>query len=156
MTGPEICHLTASAIVFDHDGRVLLVEHRLAGRWLYPGGHLDDNEDPAAAALRETREETGIAARILGDPSFTHPTVISHPAPFAVIEMPVHDEHVGAHRHIDMVYVCRALPGRQTLIAQLSEVAAARWVALPDVADLTTPPELPDLLAAAAVWAKDR
>jgi 8-oxo-dGTP diphosphatase len=156
MTDTGIRHPTASAIVFDHDGRVLLVEHRLAGRWLYPGGHLDDNEDPAAAAIRETHEETGVAARILGDPPFTHPAVITHHAPFAVLEMPVHDDRIGAHHHIDMVYVCRAMTGQHTLTAQLSEVAAVRWVALADVADLTTPPELPDLLAAAAVWAKDR
>ncbi len=46
-----IRHFTASAIVFDVQQRVLFVKHKL-GQWLYPGGHIDPNEDPAQAALR--------------------------------------------------------------------------------------------------------
>jgi NUDIX domain len=51
MTG--IRHFTASAIVLDDNGRVLLVHHNKVGLWLYPGGHIDPNEDPAQSALRE-------------------------------------------------------------------------------------------------------
>jgi 8-oxo-dGTP diphosphatase len=35
-----IRHFTASAIVFDADGRVLLVHPNKLGQWLYPGVHL--------------------------------------------------------------------------------------------------------------------
>ncbi len=45
MTG--IRHFTASAIVFDDTGRVLLVHHNKLGQWLYPGGHVNPDEDPA-------------------------------------------------------------------------------------------------------------
>jgi 8-oxo-dGTP diphosphatase len=45
-----------------HEGRVLLVRsHR--GFWSTPGGHLDYGESPAEAAVRETREETGVTVR---------------------------------------------------------------------------------------------
>jgi 8-oxo-dGTP diphosphatase len=41
-------------------GRLLLVREH-GGRWSTPGGHLDFGEAPAAAAVRETLEETGVA-----------------------------------------------------------------------------------------------
>lgn len=48
------------------------------GLWLYPGEHIDPNEDPAQAAVREVAEETGIHATAIGEPAFTHPAVSSH------------------------------------------------------------------------------
>ena len=51
-----IRHFTASGIVLSGDDHVLLVEHRKLGCWLYPGGHIDANEDPAQAVLREVVE----------------------------------------------------------------------------------------------------
>ncbi len=148
----DIRHYTASAVILDDEDRVLLVHHNKIGLWLYPGGHIDPNEDPAQAALREVAEETGIRATAIGEPAFTHPAVRSHAAPWAIIEMDVTDAKVGAHRHIDLVYVCRACGG--DLTAQPEEVAGARWVPVADVAGLPTPAELPELVAAAARWAK--
>ncbi len=148
----DIRHYTASAVVFDDDDRVLLVHHNKIGLWLYPGGHIDPNEDPVQAAVREVAEETGIRATAIGEPAFTHPAVRSHAAPWAIIEMAVTDTKVGAHRHIDLVYVCHARGG--ALAVQWEEVVAARWVPVADVAGLPTPAELPQLVAAAAHWAK--
>jgi 8-oxo-dGTP diphosphatase len=148
----DIRHYTASAVVLDDDDRVLLVHHNKIGLWLYPGGHIDPKEDPAQAAVREVAEETGIQATPIGEPAFTHPAVRSHAAPWAIIEMDVTDTKVGAHRHIDLVYVCRARGG--DLTAQLEEVAGARWVPIADITGLPAPAELPELVAAAARWAK--
>ncbi|GAB1639645.1 NUDIX domain-containing protein [Krasilnikovia sp. MM14-A1259] len=118
-----------------------------------PGGHVDPNEAPAEAAVREVAEEAGIHARVLHPPLFTHPAVTSHPTPWAIIEMDVEDRRHGPHRHIDLVYVCRATGGQLT--AQLAEVGDARWVALGDVAALPIPGELPELIDAALRWAKE-
>jgi 8-oxo-dGTP diphosphatase len=148
----DIRHYTASAVVLDNAGRMLLVHHNKIGQWLYPGGHIDPNEDPAQAALREIREETGIQVTVIGEPAFTHPAVRSHPAPWAIIEMDVTDSRIGAHRHIDLVYVCRASGG--DLTAQLEEVSGAQWVPVADITDLQTPADLPALADAAARWAK--
>src|SRR5262245_50593158 len=55
-------HITASALVIDPQARqFLLHHHKSLDRWLQFGGHVEDYEtDPAEAALREAREESGI------------------------------------------------------------------------------------------------
>ncbi len=54
-------HVTASAWIVDPPrAAALLVHHRKLGRWLQPGGHLENDRDTLAAALREVREETGL------------------------------------------------------------------------------------------------
>ena len=146
MTG--IRHFTASAIVFDEHQRVLFVHHNKLGQWLYPGGHIDPNEDPAQAALREVLEETGVSAEVISDPLPGYPSVTVHPPPYAILEMQVSDSKIGTHQHIDHVYVLRAISGQLT--AQREEVSAARWVPIADVAALDTPAELPALVANAS------
>lgn len=53
-------HVTVACVVADGE-RYLMVEEEVAGRLVYnqPAGHLDDGESLAAAAVRETLEETG-------------------------------------------------------------------------------------------------
>ncbi|MCG8556978.1 MAG: NUDIX domain-containing protein [Proteobacteria bacterium] len=56
-------HFTASALVLtpSYDA-ILLVKHGKLERWLQPGGHVEAQDaDPVRAALREVREEAGIA-----------------------------------------------------------------------------------------------
>lgn len=58
----DMHHFTASAVVLSGRG-VLLHKHKRSGDWLQPGGHIDGNELPVDAAIREALEETGIEAR---------------------------------------------------------------------------------------------
>lgn len=53
-------HVTVATVVV-RDGRVLLVEEAIDGRLVLnqPAGHLEPGESLAAAAVRETLEETG-------------------------------------------------------------------------------------------------
>ena len=54
-------HITASvAIISIRDRQVLVVLHRKLSRWVFPGGHLENDEMPWEGAAREVREETGI------------------------------------------------------------------------------------------------
>ena len=51
----------AAAIVFNDDGRVLLVrEGYRRRRWSLPGGRIEPPELPHEAAVREAHEETGL------------------------------------------------------------------------------------------------
>ena len=58
----------AVAVVI-HDGRVLVgrrdpLAENAAGLHEFPGGKVEPGESPAAAAARETLEETGLAVRV--------------------------------------------------------------------------------------------
>jgi 8-oxo-dGTP diphosphatase len=47
-----------------HNGRVLLTQRRDFPIWVLPGGAVDDGESLAQAAIRETREETGLEVEL--------------------------------------------------------------------------------------------
>jgi 8-oxo-dGTP diphosphatase len=72
MTGPYGQPAVAVAIIVA-DGRVLLVRRRVPeGRlwWQFPAGAIEPGETSEEAAVRETREETGLAVaaiRTLGE-----------------------------------------------------------------------------------------
>jgi ADP-ribose pyrophosphatase YjhB (NUDIX family) len=48
-------------------GGVLLHKHRKLGRWFPPGGHVEPNELPDDAAVREVLEETGVRVALIGE-----------------------------------------------------------------------------------------
>lgn len=58
-------HVTVATVVA-RDGRLLLVEEAIDGRQVLnqPAGHLEPDESLAAAAVRETLEETGWTVRL--------------------------------------------------------------------------------------------
>lgn len=55
-------HLTASAWVINPAGQCYLQFHKKIGRWLQPGGHIEDGETIHQACLREVVEETQLTA----------------------------------------------------------------------------------------------
>ena len=127
------------------DDQVLLVKHRKMGWWLYPGGHLEPNEDPEQAVRREVREEVGLEVEIVSRNIAVYSGVVSVPPPFAILVQNLTDAVVGPHQHIDMVYVCRPVAG--PVIAQVDEIADHAWVPIDKVHRLSTPDDLPELIA---------
>ena len=50
----------AGALIFDENGRFLLVNPTYKEPWEVPGGVVEANESPAQACVREVREELGL------------------------------------------------------------------------------------------------
>ncbi len=87
-------HITASAFVVSERGMILHL-HRRLGIWVQPGGHIDQGELPAEAALRETLEETGL------------PVTLS--TPVRIFHVDVHPGPRG-HTHYDIRYILNSPP----------------------------------------------
>ena len=105
-------HFTVSGFVVEGD-RTLLHWHKRLQMWLPPGGHIDADEDPVQAVVREVLEETGIAAEVVPHaPLHEFRNVPQLPAPLAIIVGAV-GASAGepAHQHIDMSYALRPRDG---------------------------------------------
>ena len=53
--------IAVGAVIGDDEGRILLVQRADSGYWLYPTGWADIGYSPSEVAVKEVREETGIA-----------------------------------------------------------------------------------------------
>ncbi len=91
-----------------HKDKVLLRKHEKYHIWLGVGGHIELDEDPNQAAIREAKEEVGLDIKLID----------SNPSPFltdysdkggdyrqliAPLFMNIHKIN-DVHRHIDLVY----------------------------------------------------
>lgn len=119
-------HFTATAYVV-HAGATVLHRHPRLELWLPPGGHIQRDELPHAAALREAREETGLPVELLheaGGVASDTARPIPEPATVMLEDINVHDGAVG-HQHVDFIYFAHAAHRR--LAPEDGEVSAQRW-----------------------------
>lgn len=110
------------AIFVVHDEKILLIHHRKLDKWLPLGGHIELDEDPEQAALREAKEESGLEVELLGErPPTTGPGTRALIAPRF---LDIHRINP-THEHIGMLYWARPKNGILTLAA--SEHHDIRW-----------------------------
>jgi ADP-ribose pyrophosphatase YjhB (NUDIX family) len=102
-------HFTATVYIVE-SGAVALHRHDGLGIRIPPGGHVDRDEVPHEAGLREVYEETGLDAELLDHaepvdaPAGEH---LPQPRHQMLYDINVHDcGHVG-HQHIDHIYYAR-------------------------------------------------
>ena len=102
-------HFTASALIINKDGKILLLNHRKLNVWLYPGGHVEWNETPDETVVREVKEETGLNVRIIGDKDNilsdikADVSVLHHP--YFILSEKINGNN--EHYHIDLIYLCK-------------------------------------------------
>jgi 8-oxo-dGTP pyrophosphatase MutT (NUDIX family) len=122
-------HITCSACVLDGKrAHVLLLHHARLGRWLQPGGHAEPGDaTPLADALRELREESGIA-----DPTPLLDSNGSALVDVDVHEIPAHGEEP-SHLHFDLRYAFVVDGG--AALTRSEESTALRWVAVERLAE---------------------
>jgi len=95
-------HFTVAIFVV-WEGKVLLHRHRKLGMWLPPGGHIEDNELPDEAAIREVWEETGLRVELVGERrvDVTDPVQLYRPAGVQL------ENIAPGHQHIDLIYFAK-------------------------------------------------
>ncbi len=129
----EKIDFTVAIFVVEGD-RVLLVHHRKLGRWLPLGGHIELDEDPEQAAVREAREESGLEVELVGE---RPPT--TEPGTRALIAPRFLDIHriTETHEHIGMIYFARPRAGSLSLAEE--EHHDLRWCTAEELERLEPP-----------------
>lgn len=122
------------AIFVVHQSKILLIHHRKLNKWLPLGGHIELDEDPEQAALREAREESGLEVELLGErPPTTSPGTRALIAPRFLDIHRIHD----THEHIGMIYWARPRQGTVTLATE--EHHDIRWCGADEFETLQPP-----------------
>lgn len=122
------------AIFIVRDGKILLILHRNLGKWLPLGGHIELDEDPEIAALREAKEESGLDVELLGERPPT--TELGTRALIAPRFLDIHRINA-THEHIGMIYWARPVGGDLALAAE--EHHDIRWVSAAELDTLQPP-----------------
>ncbi|MBS3077685.1 NUDIX domain-containing protein [Candidatus Pacearchaeota archaeon] len=58
--------LVVTGFIFNESNEILLIHHNKLNLWLPVGGHIEQNETPDEALLREIKEETNLDVEIVG------------------------------------------------------------------------------------------
>ena len=112
-----------------------MTHHRKLDKWLPLGGHIELDEDPEQAAVREAREESGLEVELLGErPPTTSPGTRALIAPrfaWTSIASTTHTNSIG------MIYWARPKNGKLALAVE--EHHDIRWCSESDLEKLTPP-----------------
>lgn len=105
---------TASAIVRDDEGRILLARRAAEperGKWDLPGGFLEEGEHPLDALVRELREEAAVEIE---------------PGELVAIETDVYGDDDGAPYTLNLYWTARIVSGE---LQPADDVDELRWFA---------------------------
>lgn len=120
-------HLVSYIAVVDADG-ILLVDHRNAGLWLPPGGHVDVDEHPRDTVVRELAEELGLRP----DHAIDAPLMVTCTTTVGL---------TAGHTDVSLWYLVRAVrtPGQ---VFDESEFHGVHWFTFDDVPFARSEPHL--------------
>lgn len=110
----------STAIVFG--SRILLHKHKKLGIWIPVGGHIDRDELPEDAAVREAREESGLEIKLF------HPDTELGVSDVRELARPFHillEDIEPGHQHIDMIFY--ATSGTDKLAPEDGETGDLKW-----------------------------
>ncbi len=119
------------------DGKVLLVHHKKFDKWTPPGGHLEENETPDQALIREWKEELDLDIGILP----AHESAFSGDANATPVPMPF---HINLERegfdvpHIGYFFYVRLEDSDQIITVLESELHDAKWFSKEELSTIQT------------------
>lgn len=119
--GNDLLPLVGVSAVVVGGSEILLQRRADDGRWATPGGVLEPGEEPAAAVVREVREETGLH-------------VVTERMSSVVAEEPTSYHNGDRVQFLDIAFRCRVVGG--TLRADGEETLEVRWFPLDGLPDM--------------------
>jgi ADP-ribose pyrophosphatase YjhB (NUDIX family) len=111
---------SANTVVVNDAGEILLIRRADNGNWALPGGAVELGETLAQAAVRETREESGVECEVTGVSGI-------YTDPGHVI---LYTSNGEVRQECSIVLTARVIGGQPTPSAETSEV---RWIPLSEV-----------------------
>lgn len=115
-------HLVSYFVLFDESSQsIMLIDHIKAGLWLPPGGHVEVDESPYDAVIREASEELQTEA------DFNTPFGVQ---PFFITVTETRNADV--HTDVSLWYVIKGSVG-VNLNFDTSEMKGIRWLTLDEV-----------------------
>jgi 8-oxo-dGTP diphosphatase len=147
--------MTSCGVIL-HRGKILMFKHKKLRKWLFPGGHVEANEDPLEAVIRETKEETGLDIKVIDAGKGTrlkYKEVIEPQRPLSIL---IENVHYGKklHVHFDFVYLAKLGDARE-IITQEEELGEFRWFGRKDVDLADTSEDVKDMMRLAFKHAKE-
>lgn len=121
---PEDADIDYTASVFIlRDEEVLFMKHKKLGKWIQPGGHIEEDETPDQAAKREAKEETGYNITFTdGNQPDSFSKEEDLPTPFNVNIHRIEENHL----HCDFMY--KASPKSKTEATHSHEHSGLKWL----------------------------
>jgi len=125
----------------------LLIFNRKLGKWLSPGGHVNEGETSIQAAIREVKEETGLDVRLLkikGEIEIDgkdYRRVKSNPESEAFCTIEEFIYPIGAqdpHIHVDSIYVGIFEKGQNATNTNRQEISAIDHFPIEEISLLST------------------
>jgi 8-oxo-dGTP pyrophosphatase MutT (NUDIX family) len=131
MGSEQTCRHFTVAVFVVWEGKVLLHLHGKLGIWLPPGGHIERDELPDDAAVREVFEETGLRVELLGEKreDVSDPVQLHRPAGVQL------ENIAPGHQHIDLIYFAK--PDGPTSIHQDYSKDKVGWYGPEDWEEMT-------------------
>ncbi len=120
---------SVNVAVVDDEGRLLVIRRSDNDNWALPGGAMDCGETIVEAAVRETKEETGIDCEVTG-------LVGIYTNPRHVI---LYTSNGEVRQECSIVFAARAVGGEPT---PSSESLDVRWVPPGELADFSMHPSM--------------
>ncbi|MCL4354020.1 NUDIX domain-containing protein [Patescibacteria group bacterium] len=105
-----------------YEGKVLLIKHKQLKKWLPVGGHIELDENPEDAIIREVKEESGLTVTVRGEkPLIKSPGTrfLHRPRFLDIADLPE------GHKHIHFIYFLKAKNDKVKLAER--EHNSIRW-----------------------------
>lgn len=123
-------NINVVGVIQNNEGKLLLVLNKKLNKWIFPGGHLDENESPDIAIVREIKEELGLETKIISKPSIQIETSNEN----SILLPEVITRTMGT---LHFLYKLEII-GSDSLTIQESEIQEAKYFSKEEIANLNT------------------